>query len=247
MVPSFSFHEYAMYGELVNAPRRGVVRHSEALTFEEAAATWMMFVTAYGALIDMARMKAGDVVLVGAAASSVGLAAIQIANYVGAIPIALTRKSDRAQALLDAGAAHVIGTQEEDLIAAVNRITGGKGPNIAFDPVGGPEAAKLLKTLVSDGQYFLYGALDPRNLEAPVMDLLAKHFVIRGYELFEITLDPERLSKAVEFINVGLEAGKLHPVIWRTFALDDIQDAHRYMESNAQVGKIIVRTAQMRS
>ena len=116
VVPSFSFHEYGMYGELVNAPRRGVVKLSDALSFEEAAATWMMFVTAYGALIDMAQMKAGDFVLIGAAASSTGLAAIQIANYVGARPIELARKSDRAQALLDAGAAHVIASRKKTLL-----------------------------------------------------------------------------------------------------------------------------------
>lgn len=241
VIPSFSFHEYGMYGELVNAPRRGVVKHSDDLSFEEAAATWMMFVTAYGALIDMAGMKGGDFVLIGAAASSTGLAAIQIANYVGAIPIALARKSDRAQALLDAGAAHVIATQEEDIVAAVARITAGKGANIAFDPVGGTEAAKLFKTLASGAQYFLYGALDARNLEVPVMDLLGKHFVVRGYELFEITLNPERLTKAVEFINAGLNKGALRPVISKTFALEDIREAHRHMESNAQMGKIIVK------
>lgn len=85
--------------------------------------------------------------MIRAASSSVGLAAIQIANLLGAVPVALTRTSEKRQALLDAGAVHVIATQEEDLVAEVNRITDGKGARMAFDPVGGAEVANILRAL----------------------------------------------------------------------------------------------------
>ena len=132
VVPAFSFADYGLYGELVNAPAYAVVKHPENLSFIEAAATWMMFVTAYGALIEFGKLKAGETVLVGAASSSVGLAAIQIANMIGATPIALTRRNQKRQALLDAGAAHVIATQEQDLLSEVLAITDGKGARMAF-------------------------------------------------------------------------------------------------------------------
>lgn len=240
VVPAFSFADYGMYGEVVNAPVHAVVKHPANLSFEEAAASWMMFVTAYGALVEYGNLQAGDTVLIPAASSSVGLAAIQIANMLGAVPVALTRTSAKRQALLDAGAKHVIASQEEDLVAEVAKITGGKGARIAFDPVGGPEAKKLLKSLSSEGMFFQYGALDHRDIPVPVFDILGKHLTLRGYELFQITSDMQKLAKAKAFVSNGLAEGKLKPVIDKVFLFDEIADAHRRMESNAQIGKIVV-------
>lgn len=240
VVPAFSFADYGLYGELVNAPAHAVVKHPENLSFIEAAATWMMFVTAYGALIEFGKLEAGETVLIGAASSSVGLAAIQIANMVGATPIALTRSSKKRQALLDAGAVHVIATQEQDLISEVMALTDGKGARMAFDPVGGPDAGKILQTLSMQGIFFQYGALDNRDIPVPVMDILSKHLTLRGYELFEITGDLDKLEQAKNFINHGLANGELRPIINRTFAFEEMAEAHSYMESNTQVGKIVV-------
>ncbi|MGO2507268.1 zinc-dependent alcohol dehydrogenase family protein [Psychrobacter alimentarius] len=240
VVPAFSFADYGLYGELVNAPAHAVVKHPENLSFIEAAATWMMFVTAYGALIEFGKLEAGETVLIGAASSSVGLAAIQIANMVGATPIALTRSSQKRQALLDAGAVHVIAMQEQDLISEVMALTDGKGARMAFDPVGGPDAGKILQTLSMQGIFFQYGALDTRDIPVPVMDILSKHLTLRGYELFEITGDLDKLEQAKNFINHGLANGELRPIINRTFAFEEMAEAHSYMESNTQVGKIVV-------
>lgn len=240
VVPAFSFVDYGMYGELVNVPVHALVKHPENLSFEEAAASWMMFITAYGALIDIGNLQAGETVLVRAASSSVGLAAIQIANMVGAVPVALTRTSQKRQALLDAGAAHVIATEEQDLINEVMSITDGKGARMAFDPVGGAYAGQIFKVLGMQGIFFQYGALDDRDIPVPVMDVLGKHLTLRGYELFEITGNPEKLEQAKSFVNSGLASGKLHPVIDRTFTFEQIAEAHRHMEANAQVGKIVV-------
>lgn len=240
VVPAFSFADYGMYGDVVNVPAHAVVKHPDSLSFEEAAATWMMFVTAYGALIELGGLQRGDAVLIGAASSSVGQAAIQIANHVGAVPIALTRGEAKRQALLDAGAAHVIVGSPADLPQQVAEMTGGIGARLVFDPVGGPDAANLLRALRTNGTFFQYGALDTRDIPVPVMDLLARHLTLRGYELFEITGDAQRLERAKRFIVDGLAAGTLKPSIDRTFAFDDIADAHRCMEAGAQVGKIVV-------
>jgi NADPH:quinone reductase-like Zn-dependent oxidoreductase len=240
VVPAFSFADYGMYGEIVNVPAHAAVRHPASLSFEEAAATWMMFVTAWGALIELGGLQRGDAVLIGAASSSVGQAAIQIANHVGAVPIALTRSESKRPALLDAGAKHVIVGSPADLPQQVADLTGGTGARLVFDPVGGPDAANLLRALATNGTFFQYGALDTRDIPVPVMDLLARHLTLRGYELFEITGDAQRLERAKRFIVDGLAAGALKPLIDRTFAFDDIVAAHRYMEAGAQVGKIVV-------
>lgn len=116
VIPSFMFNEYGMYGEVVNAPVHAIVKHPENLSFEEAAASWMMYVTAYGALVEYGNLQAGQNVVIRAASSSVGLAAIQIANMLGANPIALTRTSEKSEMLLKAGAAAVIATAELDMV-----------------------------------------------------------------------------------------------------------------------------------
>ncbi|QNB13521.1 zinc-dependent alcohol dehydrogenase family protein [Paraburkholderia tropica] len=240
VVPAFSFLDYGMYGELVNAPARAVVKNPAGLSFEEAAATWMQYATAWGALIEIGGLARGQAVLVGAASSSVGLAAIQIANSVGAVPIALTRSDSKRAALLEAGAQHVIAGGGDALTQQVRELTGGTGAQLAFDPVGGPEAAHQLRALAKQGMFVQYGALDTRDLSVPVMDLLSRHLSVRGYELFEITTDTAKLERAKRFITEGLASGALKPAIDRTFTLDEIVEAHRYMEAGAQVGKIVV-------
>ncbi len=186
-------------------------------------------------------MKKRDTVLIPAASSSVGLAAIQITNLVGAKPIALTRTSAKRQALLDAGATHVIATEEQDLVGEVMGLTRKKGARLVFDPVAGPTLAKLVAATKERGIIFQYGALSSEPTPLPLMEVLGKSLTVRGYLLFEITGNPIRLQKAKQFITEGLASGKLKPIIARTFSgLDSIVEAHRYLESNEQIGKIVV-------
>jgi|SRR5215469_2550681 len=240
VVPAFHFKDYGMYGELVLAPARAVVKHPESLTWEEAAATWMQFVTAWGALIDIAKLSQGDAIVIPAASSSVGLAAIQTALSVGALPIALTRTGKKVAELNEAGAAHVIATEEQDLVQAILKITDGKGARVVFDPVGGPDFAKLAQATKTNGIIFLYGLLSSAPAPFPAFEVLGRHLTIRGYELFEVTTDDQRLANAKRFIVDGLASGVLRPRIGKTFPLSQIVEAHRYMEANAQIGKIVV-------
>ncbi len=193
-IPSFSLNDYGLYGELANAPAHAVVHHPASLSWEEAAAVWMQYVTAYGALIDIAGLTKGDTVVIPAASSSVGLAAIQIANRVGATPVALTRGTAKRQALLDAGAAHVIATDEQDLVKEILGLTGGKGARVVFDPVGGPTVARLARATARLGILFLYGALSTEPTPLPLFDVLGHWLTIRGYVMMEITSDPARWS-----------------------------------------------------
>lgn len=239
-VPAFSQNEYGVYAELVNVPAMAVVKHPPNLSWIEAAATWMQYMTAYGALVDIADTKAGEFVLITAASSSVGVAAIQTANMLGAIPVALTRSSSKRDALLKAGAKYVIVTEEEDLVAAVLRITANQGARVVFDPVGGPTINKLAAATAQHGIIFQYGALSSEPTPLPLFTILAKQLTIRGYTLFEISADPQRLARAKAFIIKGLTDGKLKPTLAKIFKLEQVADAHRYMESNQQLGKIVL-------
>jgi NADPH:quinone reductase-like Zn-dependent oxidoreductase len=211
-----------------------------SLGWEAAAAVWMQYLTAYGALIDIAQLSRGDFVVVTAASSSVGLAALQIANRVGATPIAVTRTLGKTSALLESGAAHVIASAEEDLGVRLTDITGPEGVRVVFDPIGGPIFEPLAAAMARGGILIEYGGLSPEPTPFPLFSVLSKSLTLRGYLVHEIVGDPARLEAAKAFILEGLEAGALKPIIARTFPFERIVEAHRFLESNEQFGKIVV-------
>ena len=229
-----------MAHEVILVPDYAVVSHPKSLSFIEAASIWMMFITAYGALIADAKVTKGDFVIIPAASSSVGLAAIQIANYAGAIPIALTRTSDKKKRLHEAGAAHVIATQEQDMVAEVMRITNGNGARVAFDPVGGADFPKLIAALTNQGIAYIYGALSKDDTPIPVLEMIRKMPTIKGYSIRLVNGDEARRKVAIEYITKGLASGALKPIIDRVFKFDDMVEVHRYLENNGQFGKIVV-------
>ena len=232
--------DYAVHGELALVPAKLLVKHPANLSWESAAAAWMAFLTAYGALIEIARIGTGDAVVIPAASSSVGLAAIQLANRVGATPIALTRTGDKRARLLEAGAAHVIATAEEDLVQRVREITGGGGARVIFDPVGGDAFPLLAEAAAPHGILFIYGALALEVTPLPILPVLSKHLTVRGYDIFEFHAMADRFAAGLADIMAGLANGSLTPIIDRVFAFDDFVAAHRHLESNRQFGKIVV-------
>jgi NADPH:quinone reductase-like Zn-dependent oxidoreductase len=203
VIPSFSMNDYATYGEVIIVPASAVVKQPKSLSFTEGASVWMMFVTAYGALIEDAKVTEGDFVLIPGASSSVGLAAIQLANYAGATSIALTRTSEKRQQLLGAGAAHVIATAEVDKVQEVMRITDGKGARVAFDPVGGPNFPKLISAPAKQGIVYLYGALSEGVTPLPVLEMIAKMPTIKAHNIWLTSGDETSRKAAVEFVFKG--------------------------------------------
>ncbi len=240
LVPPRSMVRWPLHGELVTVPAGLAIKHSSTLSWEAAAASWMQYLTAYGALIDIARLGRDEHVVITAASSSVGLAAIQIANRVGAIPIAVTRTSRKAEALREAGAAHVIASAEEDLESRLREIVGADGVRVVFDPVAGPTFLPLTAAMARGGILFEYGGLSPEATPFPLFNVLSKSLTLRGYLVHEITGDPKRLAAAKAFILDGLSDGSLKPIIARTFPFEQIVEAHRYLESNEQFGKVVV-------
>jgi NADPH:quinone reductase-like Zn-dependent oxidoreductase len=240
-IPAFSQSQYGIYGELVLAPAYATVKYPSNLSFMQAASIWMMFATAYGALVEEAKLTAGDVVLIPAASSSVGLAAIQIANMLGATPIAITRSSKKRKQLEEAGAAHVIASEEQDLVTEVMKITGGIGARVVLEAVGGPNFPKLINSMTTRGTLIIYGLLSDEMTPLSMLDIISKMPIITGYQLKSTLTNPGRFISAVNFILGGLATSSLKPVIdSKLFTFDQMVDAHRYMETNQQFGKIVV-------
>jgi len=228
------------YGEVALAPARTLTKMPPDQTWQDAAATWMAFGTAWAGLIDIAGLSTGRTVLITAASSSTGLAAIQIVRKVGATPIALTRTSAKKAALIEAGASHVIASEEQDLVEEVARLTGGKGAEVVFDAVGGPTFEKLTHATAIRGLLLSYGRLSPDATPLPIAQLLWKGLTIQGFNLPDAIAREDKLAELKQFVGDGLASGTLRPAIARTFAFEQIVAAHRYVETGTQVGKVVV-------
>ncbi|TDB72033.1 zinc-dependent alcohol dehydrogenase family protein [Micromonospora sp. KC721] len=227
---------HGVYADRLNVPATALVPRPTDMDAVTGAAVWTSYLTAYGALVEVGRVKAGDAVVITAASSSVGLAAIQIANHLGATPIAVTRTATKSSHLLRAGAAHVVARDKDDLVDRVHAVTNGRGAQVVFDAVAGPGLTEIAQTVAAGGVLIVYGWLDPRPTPLPMNWPLNIH----GFAVDLVTGDPGRLSRAQAFVRAGLRRGALTPVVDRTFDLADIVEAHRHLESNTQVGKIVV-------
>lgn len=240
VVPAFALTKYGVYADEAIVPVHAVFKRPAGLSAIDSAAVWMAYLTVYGALVDIAHAGKGDAVVITAASSSVGIAAIQSVNHLGGISIAATRTRAKADELKRQGAQHVVVTDEEDLAAEVMRITAGKGARVTFDPAAGPMLVKLAEAAAPLGIIIEYGALSPDPAPFPLFPVLAKGLSIRGYTLFEFLPHRDKVEKAAEFIYDGFARGAFKPVVAKVFALEDIVAAHRYLESNQQMGKVVV-------
>jgi len=239
-IPAFSMIEYGMVGEEVIAPVAALGEYPPNLSPLEGAAIWMQYLTAYGALIEFGHVTAGDFVLITAASSSVGLAAIQIVKDAGAVSIAATRTSKKRDQLVGLGADHVIATEEENIALMVHQITGGKGARVIFDTVAGPFVEQLAKAAAQGGIIFEAGVLSLQPTPFPLLRALAKALTFRGYTLWEITRHPELLQVAKEYIYNRLAEGRFVPKIAKTFPFAQTVEAYQYLESNMQIGKVVI-------
>jgi NADPH:quinone reductase-like Zn-dependent oxidoreductase len=239
-IPAFSMTRYGVAGEEAVVPVSVLGEYPPQLSPVQGAAIWMQYLTAWGALVHIGKLTAGDYVVIPAASSSVGLAAIQIVRDAGAVSIAATRGATKREELIALGGDHVIATDEEDLVARVNEITGGKGARIIFDPVGGPFIEKLAEATSPHGIIFEYGALSPDPTPFPLFPALSKWLTVRGYTLWEITKKPELLHVAKKYVYDRLADGRFVPKIAKTFPFAQTIEAYKYLESNAQIGKVVI-------
>lgn len=239
-LPAFSMGRYGVYGDSAVVPYRAVSSFPGNLSFEEGASIWVAYLTAYGALVERGGLRKGHHVVITAASSSVGYSAIQVVRAAGGVSIATTRKPEKTGVLRQAGADHVIVTGKEDLAARVMEITGGRGAELIFDAVAGRSMEALAAAAAREATIFVYGVLSMKPTVFPLDTALKKGLILRGYTLYEIVSVPERMERARKYIFDGLKSGALWPVIDRIFPFESIVEAHRYMESNQQNGKIVV-------
>ena len=182
----------------------------------------------------------GKWIVLPAASSSVALAANNLARYLGAKTIGITRTRDKLRALETAGYDALVVSQDKSIAKEIKQITG-NGADFAFDPVGGTMLTDLVTGMKQGGEINVYGVLDPAETPLPIFELMKNGVKISCYTVFELMSDPERFKAAVDFFLPLFDIGILVPVAdRREFSLNQIGDAFNYMESNRQFGKVIV-------
>ncbi|GIG88158.1 zinc-dependent alcohol dehydrogenase family protein [Plantactinospora endophytica] len=235
--PQIEMSAQGVYGDRIVLPVESVIPRPASVDAVTGAATWLTYATAYGGLVETGGLRPGEHVVITAASSGVGTAAIQVAARTGAVPIAVTRSGDKRRRLRDVGAAHVIVASEVDVPEEVRRLTGGRGAELIFDPVAGPELPALAEAASVAGTIVLYGWLGGQPMLMPLNWPLTIH----GYANGHLSATVSGRRRINRYIEAGLRDGGLRPVVGKVFTgLERIVDAHRLMESNTHVGKIVV-------
>ncbi len=250
-IPAFSQSKNGVYGEEAIVPGNACWPWPKGLSAESAACIGTNYTTVYFVLKNVGRLTSGDSILLTAATGGVGFAAIEIAKQMNTTVIATTRKRSKVQALLDAGADHVIITGEENLVSRVQEITDGVGIQVVFDAIAGITIPQLLECLGQGGRCVIYGIVDPSSPQIDIMPFMVKglsilsHAVVyfTGYPELGLPQNVEAIKEAKEFLLPRLADGRLKPKISETFKLEDVSDAHRALESNKQIGKIVLRVS----
>lgn len=218
--------------ELMAAPEYAARPIPDAMPFEDAAAVPLVFLTAWHMLLNRARLKPGEDVLVLAASSGVGSAAIQIAKLFHCRVIATAGGEAKAAKARDLGADHVIDHYRQDISAEVKRLTGRRGVDVVFEHVGAATWQKSLESLAPGGRLVTCGATTGFDASVDLRFLFSRQFSILGSFMGEIG----ELDEVLQFVF----RGQLKPVIDRVYPLSEIRAAHERLENREQFGKIVV-------
>jgi NADPH:quinone reductase len=229
------------YAERLALHERQAMAVPNSVPLADAAAIPEVFITAWDALVLQGRLTSGRVALVHAGASGVGTAAIQLAKAIGA-SVAVTTSTTKVERCRALGADLVVDYTSDDYVAAVRDFTDGRGVDTILDVVGGDYLARNLDAVAVGGHIVQVGVMADAKATFPLGALLPKRATLVGTVLRARPLE-EKIAITQQFAREVLplfDAGLLAPVIDRRFRLDQIDDAHRYMESNANVGKIVI-------
>jgi NADPH:quinone reductase-like Zn-dependent oxidoreductase len=228
-------HEHGAYAQYVKLPADHLIPLPDSVSFEQAAAFPNAFGTAWHMLIDRGKLRAGETVLVNSASSGVSMAAIQICKLAGAYVYATSSadwKLDRAREL---GADEVINYKEKDFVDEILKRTDKRGVDLVVEHVGGDFLEKSIRCLTRGGRVVTVGGTQSYECKVPVNYIFHKELQIIGSN--------SATKHDLEVMIPLLANGKLKTVIDRVFPLSEAAEAHRYLESAKQFGKVILRVA----
>jgi putative PIG3 family NAD(P)H quinone oxidoreductase len=231
------------YAEYCAAPAAHCLPVPQGLTMLEAAGVPENFFTVWVNVFETCKLKSGESLLVHGGSSGIGLTAIQLAKAFGATVFTTVGNDEKAAFCKAIGADHVFNYKTQEWANEIFAITQKKGVNVILDMVGGSYIEKNLRSLALEGRYCFIAFLEGGKAEIDFRPLMMKRQTITGSTLRARPDAQKALIAAALKQKVWplLEAKKVKPVIYKTFAFEEIVDAHRLMESSAHIGKIMLR------
>ena len=250
------FTRLKAYAELVSVPAALVTRMPSRMSFKEAAALGVTYLTAYHGLITLGQMKKGESLLLHAAAGGVGTAALQIAKNLGVRVYATVGSESKIQTAREQGAAVVINYADQDFAEIVRRESNGQGVDVILDSVGGKVFRKGWRLLRPMGRYVLYGfaaAAGPKGVHKikafvesasfPLIyppSIVPRNVTLSGFNLYFLFDKVDYLQQTMRRILTWYEKGVVKPVIGAVYPFEKIQEAHQFLQSRKSIGKVVV-------
>jgi NADPH:quinone reductase len=230
-------------GDQAIVDARYLARTPKGLSPVEGASIWMQYLTAYFPLCEVTPVGPGQAVLVPAGTSTAGASALQIGRMRGATMIATTRDAANTAYLQGLGADHVLVTGSQPLAPRLRALTGGRGVDVVFDPVGAGLIADYAQALAPGARIYFYGTLDTQAPTLPLKELFQSNTVFHPYSVFNYVMDASARARGVAFVTQAIAMGKLHAKVDRVFPMDGYRDAFDYLRQPRQRhGKVVVET-----
>jgi NADPH:quinone reductase-like Zn-dependent oxidoreductase len=221
------------YAEWVRCPAANVIPIPDAVSYDQAAAFPLVFLTAWHMMVRRAGLARGEDVLVWAAGSGVGMAAIQVAKLLGARVIATAGSEKKLAMAKELGADHVVSHHKDDVVAAVKRATGNKGADVVFEHVGQASWERSIRSLAFRGRLVTCGATTGFEASTDLRYVFAKQLTLLGSYMGS---KADLLDVAAPFFE-----GRLKAVVDTVLPLADVRRAHEILESGTPFGKVVLR------
>ena len=230
------------YAQFCVAPAGQCLPIPRGLSEIEAASLPETFFTVWSNVFDRGRLAAGETLLVQGGSSGIGVTAIQMARALGHRVLATAGTDDKARACEALGAERCINYKTEDFVAEVKRLTGGRGADVILDMVAGDYVPREVRCLADDGRLVVIALLGGATAQVPLDQILVRRLTITGSTLRPRPVAFKSAIAAALRARIWplIENGSIRPVIHRTFPLDEAAEAHRLMESNTHIGKIVL-------
>jgi NADPH:quinone reductase len=239
--PVIAFSGHGAFAQLVKVSASAVIPLPASMPFDLAAAFTLTYGTSWHALVDRAQLKAGETVLVLGAAGGVGLAAVQISKALGARVIAAASTAEKLQVCANSGADELINYTTEDLRERLKVLTGGKGPNVIYDPVGGDLAEPAFRSIAWRGRYLVVGFAQGDIPKLPLNLALLKGADLQGVFWGDYTKrEPKKFSQDLHDLFALLQQGKLKPLVSRRYPLAQGAQALNEVMQRKVVGKLVI-------
>lgn len=226
------------HAEMVTSDWRACIRLPEAMSFNEGAAFPVQYLTAYHCLVTLAHAMPGETVLIHAGAGGVGTAAVQISRLLGLRVIVTASTSEKRAKVIELGADVAVGYDEFDV--AARDFTGGRGPDICLESIGGDVFARSLAILPPLGRLVVYGAAGKEPRPIDTLKLFFRSQAVLGFHLNAIIERRDLLVSSLTILLGWIAARKLKIQIGHTFPFTEVRKAHELIASRQSYGKVVL-------